>query len=120
MGANLRHFSINADDPERARQFYETVLGWSFEAWGPPDFYAVTTGDAGVGGSLQRRREIVAGGGAVTPEGGFGVEDVDEVAAAVVAGGGRIVMEKTTIPGVGDLIWFQDTEGNTLGAMRYV
>ena len=41
------------------------------------------------------------------------------VAAAVVANGGRILMEKATIPGVGDLIFFQDPEGNVAGAMRY-
>lgn len=46
-------------------------------------------------------------------------EDVDEVAAAVTANGGRILMEKATIPGVGDLIWFEDPEGNVAGAMRY-
>ena len=28
-------------------------------------------------------------------------------------------MEKATIPGVGDLIFFQDPDGNVAGAMRY-
>jgi hypothetical protein len=28
-------------------------------------------------------------------------------------------MQKATIPGVGDLIWFEDPEGNVAGAMRY-
>jgi predicted enzyme related to lactoylglutathione lyase len=36
VGANLRHFSINADDVEGARRFYELALGWEFEAWGRP------------------------------------------------------------------------------------
>jgi uncharacterized protein len=44
---------------------------------------------------------------------------VDAVAKVVVANGGRIIMEKSTIVGVGDLIWFQDPDGNVLGAMRY-
>jgi len=119
MGANLHHFSINADDVEEARRFYEVVFGWEFQAWGPPEFYVVKTGDGGIEGSVQRRREIVSGERIVTLEGTFAVDDVDEVARAVVANGGRIIMEKTTIVGVGDLIWFQDTSGNTLGAMRY-
>jgi hypothetical protein len=36
-----------------------------------------------------------------------------------VAAGGRVVMEKTTIPGVGDLAWLEDPSGNIVGAMRY-
>jgi len=119
MGANLRHFSVNADDVGRARRFYEGVLGWTCEAWGPPDFYLVHTGDDGVPGALQHRRQLVAGERIVTVEATFAVDDVDATARAVEAHGGRILMEKTTIAGVGDLIWFQDSEGNTLGAMRY-
>ena len=49
----------------------------------------------------------------------FVVDDVDSTAERVVAGGGRIVMEKTTITGVGDLIWIEDPAGNIVGAMRY-
>jgi uncharacterized protein len=119
VGANLQHFSINADDVEAARQFYGAVLGWQFEAWGPPDFYRVTTGEGGIQGALQRRRELVEGQRMVGLEGTFAVADVDEVARAVVANGGVILMEKTRIAGVGDLVWFQDPAGNALGVMRY-
>jgi hypothetical protein len=119
MAANLHHFSINADDVEAARHFYEQVLGWEFEAWGPPEFYVVNTGEGGIQGSVQRRREFVEGQRIATVEATFAVDDVDAVARAVVANGGRIIMEKSTIVGVGDLIWFQDPDGNTLGAMRY-
>jgi len=119
MGANLRHFSINADDVEAVRRFYESVLGWTFEAWGPPEFYAVTTGEGGVSGSVQRRRELVPGERIGTVEATFAVDDVDAVAKAVVAHDGRVLAEKATIAGVGDLIWFQDPSGNVLGAMRY-
>jgi predicted enzyme related to lactoylglutathione lyase len=41
------------------------------------------------------------------------------VAAAVRANGGRVIMERTTIVGVGHLIFFEDTEGNVAGAMQY-
>jgi predicted enzyme related to lactoylglutathione lyase len=49
----------------------------------------------------------------------FAVDDVDAVSEAVVEHGGRILMEKTTIDGVGDLVWFADPDGNAVGAMRY-
>ncbi len=44
MPNNIDRFAIHADDVSRARRFYENVFGWKFEAWGPPDFYLVTTG----------------------------------------------------------------------------
>ena len=47
------------------------------------------------------------------------VPDVDAVARGVVASGGKVVMDKTTIAGVGDLIFFADPSGNVAGAMRY-
>jgi uncharacterized protein len=47
------------------------------------------------------------------------VDDVGAVAEAVVANGGRLLMERTTIPGVGDLIFFEDPGGNVAGAMQF-
>ena len=49
----------------------------------------------------------------------FSVDDVDVIAAAVEANGGRVTMTKSAIPTVGTLIRFLDTEGNDVGAMRY-
>jgi uncharacterized protein len=118
---NVRHFAINADDLPRARQFYERVFAWRFEPWGPPGFFMIATGEAaGPMGSLQQRRELVAGRRMTGFECTIAVEeDVEKVAAAVKANGGRVVMDKATIPGVGDLIFFEDPEGNLAGAMRY-
>jgi len=118
---NVRHFAINADDLPRARSFYERVFAWRFEPWGPPGFFMIATGDGEVPlGSLQQRRELVPGKRMAGFECTIAVEqDVAEVAAAVTANGGRILMEKATIPGVGDLIFFEDPDGNVAGAMRY-
>jgi len=118
---DVAHFAVNADDIDDARRFYAAVFGWRFEPWGPPDFFHILTADGdqpGIIGALQRRREL---GGERMP--GFevtvAVDDVDQVAAAVRASGGRILMEKATIPGVGALIFFEDPAGNVVGAMRY-
>jgi predicted enzyme related to lactoylglutathione lyase len=46
------------------------------------------------------------------------VVDVDATAAAVTAAGGRIVMPRTTIAGVGHLIFFTDPAGNVAGAIQ--
>ncbi|HEY3813270.1 MAG TPA: VOC family protein [Caulobacteraceae bacterium] len=122
MPNNLRHFAITADDVERARTFYEAVFGWRFEAWGPPGFYLIVTGtpeDPGVQGALQGRREPLTGTGQRGFECSIGVDDVDAIRAAVLAHGGKIQMERFRIEGVGDLIFFEDTEANRVGAMQY-
>jgi predicted enzyme related to lactoylglutathione lyase len=114
----ISHFAINADDVPTTRRFYETVFGWRFTAFGPPDFYRIETPD-GPNGAMQKRRDLVEG----HPTNGFectiGVADVDAIAKTVTAAGGRIVMDKTTIAGVGDLIFFADPSGNIAGAMQY-
>jgi predicted enzyme related to lactoylglutathione lyase len=122
MATNISHFAINADDVARARSFYESVFGWRFSAWGPPEFFQIETGDEsdpGVRGALQRRRELAPGVRILGFECSISVPDVDATAAAIQAGGGKVLMEKTTIAGVGHLIFFEDTEGNIAGAMQY-
>jgi predicted enzyme related to lactoylglutathione lyase len=119
MAPTLKHFSINADDIARARRFYERIFGWTFQPWGPPDFYMIAMGETEIRGSLQRRRALAPDLKLNGFECTFAVDDVEKVAAAVRANGGRILMERTILPGIGELIFFQDPEGNVAGAMRY-
>ena len=39
MPNNIKHVAVHADDVDRARKFYESVLGWQFTRSGPPNFY---------------------------------------------------------------------------------
>ena len=120
---NIAHFAINAENLPRARAFYERVFGWVFSAWGPPDFYQIQThakGEApGIIGALQRRRELVAGQPMTGFECTIGVASIDKTEKAVLASGGKTVMARSVIVGVGTLMFFQDPEGNVFGAMQY-
>ena len=118
MTARLRHFAINADDVPRARRFYEEVFGWDFTPWGPPGFYQTRTAGDGHLGALQSRREV-AGQRMPGMELTFGVDDIQATIAAIEAGGGTILTPPFRIEGVGELIFFRDTEGNVAGAMQY-
>jgi uncharacterized protein len=122
MPNNLKHFAIHANDVARARKFYENAMGWQFTSWGPPDFFLIKTGtdeDPGVQGALQGRREVVPGKPTYGFECTLGVADIDKTIADIEANGGKIVMPKYEIPTVGTLIFFEDTEGNVVGAMQY-
>jgi predicted enzyme related to lactoylglutathione lyase len=119
MPGKFCHFAINADDVQRAKAFYEAVFGWTFDPWGPPDFYQIKNAGAGVLGALQGRRELKPGVRMAGYEATVGVEDLKATIAAVEAVGGRILMQPYRIEGVGELIYFEDPEGNFVGAMQY-
>eukprot|EP01041_Mallomonas_annulata_P034254 gene34254-56992_t len=118
MPATLRHFAINADDVPRAKAFYEGVFGWTFTPWGPPGFYQTRSSGEGHLGALQGRRDV---GGMQMPgmELSFAVDDIKATVTAIEARGGAVLMPPFKIEGVGELMFFRDTEGNVAGAMQY-
>jgi len=113
----LAHFSINADDVDRARAFYEKVFGWKSTAWGPPGFYQLE--GPGMLAALQGRRDLVKGTRTVGFECTIAVDSIDAVEKAVLANGGKILLARSVIATVGTLMFFQDPEGNAFGAMQY-
>jgi predicted enzyme related to lactoylglutathione lyase len=117
MAGTLRHFAINADDVDRALDFYETVFGWSFTPWGPPGFYQTRDAGEGVIGALQQRRDL--GRRLHSFETSIGVEDIRVALETVTAKGGRVLMPPYRIDGVGEIGYFEDTEGNICGIAQY-
>lgn len=115
------HFEIQADNIDRAKQFYESVLGWKIEQImtkekGGMDYYGVTTGDSapGINGGMYQRGEDKIYTYDCTVE----VADIDKAIADVKANGGTITREKGEIPGVGWFASAKDTEGNRIGLMQ--
>lgn len=122
MPNNLSRFSIQADDVQRAKKFYQDAFGWSFEPWGPPNFYLIETGQTPippVGGLLEARHEKVAGLRTSGFECTIGVENIDEAMRKIEAAGGKLVIAKFQIPSVGSGAYYQDTEGNQFCVMQY-
>ena len=117
----VAHFALNADDLDASRTFYETVLDWRFEPWGPPEFFRIQGPDGaapGPLGALQRRRTF--DDGTMAPvEITVAVDDVAACCAAAVSTGGRVLMEATVIAGVGELAFVADPAGTPIGLMRY-
>ena len=120
MPNDVAHFAIHADDCQRAKRFYEEVFGWTFEPWGPPDFWRVHTSPGGIHGALQKRRAPVTGTGVTAFECTIAVEDVAAIATAIETHGGQLTKQPFEIEHVGTLVMFKDTEGNTVGAMQYL
>jgi uncharacterized protein len=121
MSNYVSFFAVHADDVARAKRFYESVFGWKFTPWGPPDFYLIAAGPPGKGirGALEKRQEPLTGTGFRGYECSIAVASVDAVAKAIPKHGGTITMPKAAIPTVGQLIKFEDTEGNRACAIQY-
>lgn len=113
--AGFVHIDIAADDPERAARFYRDVFGWTVTRLdGPEPYWLVTPPDGhGPGAGIARRSFEWQ---RATPT--VDVADAAAAEKAVEAAGGTILIPRTTIPGVGDLVTFRDTEGNVLAALE--
>lgn len=117
------HFEIQADDVKRARNFYQSILGWKIEQvmtadQGGMDYWMIETGEGpGINGGLYQRPP--------SEDEKFylydctiQVEDLDKVVESVKQNGGVITRDKMMIPGVGWFAGAKDTEGNRLGLMQ--
>ena len=99
----------------------EAVFGWKFNPWGPPGFYQIDTGSEPVTlfGALQRRRALIAGVQTHGFECTIAVASLDQTEALLRERGTKIVLERSTIPQVGHLLFFEDPGGNFVGATEF-
>jgi uncharacterized protein len=121
------HFEIPADDQKRMSDFYSGVFGWQVQKLGPEmnEYILVTTTDTGDNGMPKNAGSI--NGGFYRKSTGMpnqypslviGVDDIGESARKVTAAGGKLHGDPYDIPGVGKLVYFEDTEGNISGMLQ--
>jgi predicted enzyme related to lactoylglutathione lyase len=116
------HFEIHAEAPERAIKFYRDLFAWEFTKWGGPmDYWLVKTGpdgQPGINGGLIRRQGHIDGEAVIAYVCTVDTPALDEYTRKAEAGGGKVVVPKMPIPGVGWLAYCKDTEGNIFGLMQ--
>ena len=116
------HFELQADNIERAKKFYKTVLGWNItqimkEDEGGMNYWGIETGDGhGINGGLYQRPN--EGEQYYLYDCTVQVADIDKAIETVKKNGGTITREKTEIPHVGLFAGAKDTEGNRFGLMQ--
>lgn len=127
--ARIFHFEVSAEDPERAAKFYREVFDWEIKKWDSPDaemnYWMVMTGklinpvpdrEYGLEGGLMEGNAFDKKVNAYINT--LEVEDLDKYRDKVKDGGGKIVTDSMTVPGVGYMCYAQDTEGNYFGMMQ--
>lgn len=101
------HFEIPADDVKRAKKFYTELLGWKFEEV-PGGYWLITTsGEKAVDGGMMKRQNPQQ---QITNY--IDVPSADEYAAKVETLGGKVVVPKMPVPGMGYFVVCLDTENN--------
>jgi len=118
----LVHFEIPSDDLERSKKFYSELFGWNFDKWSGPEslpegmeYLIITTtddkGNKSIGGGMMKRQNSEQQG--MTNY--IDVKSVDEHSDRVMQLGGKVVIPKKTIAGMGYFAVCLDTENNTFG-----
>lgn len=117
---SISYFEIQAEDTNRAINFYKEIFGWKFtKAEGlPVEYWRIDK--AGVRGGLLKRPTK-------TPPSQFGtnafvcsveVANFDDTAQKIEGLGGIVALPKFAVPGTCWQGYFLDTEGNTFGIFQ--
>ena len=101
---NIVHFEIPADDIQRAKTFYSKLFGWKIEGVQGMDYMMIDVYGAPGGGMMKRMHPDQQ----ITDY--IGVPSVDEYSAKVETLGGKIIVPKKAVPGMGYFVIFMDTE----------
>jgi predicted enzyme related to lactoylglutathione lyase len=118
------HFEIPANDVERAKKFYSNLFGWKMEKWPEADgkdsssdmeYWVISTTDdkgnkASIGGGMMRRQDQHQ---QITNF--IDVNSVDEYSSKIEKLGGKVVVSKMAVPGMGYFAVCHDTENNSFG-----
>jgi predicted enzyme related to lactoylglutathione lyase len=110
------HFEIPAEDAKRAVAFYEKAFGWKFSKYSGMDYWLVTAGEdkePGINGAIS-----VKGGTHPTTINTVSVPSFEDAVMRIKTAGGKVLGSKMAVPGVGYMVYCEDTEGNIFGIMQ--
>lgn len=117
MHHTIVHFDIPADDVEKLASFYRKVFDWKIEKLpGPVDYWLIETVptdsfgrlvEPGVNGGMMKRERLEQ-----RSINCILVESVEEYAKRIEDNGGRIIVPKQEVTGMGYFAIALDPEGN--------
>lgn len=109
------HFEIGSKDGRRSQEFYRELFGWQPEPAGP-EYWLIPPQDGGIGGGLMQAAQEIPTYVTVY----VAVEDLRASLEKAVELGGKVAVEPTQIPGVGEFALFHDLDGNVIGLLTPV
>ena len=120
------HFELPYDDPARITRFYASAFGWKMQQLGPEMGHYVLATTAEEDARADAPRGAINGGcfprdatkPGQHPSVVVGVREIAEAMRKVGEAGGRVLGSPMEIPGVGQYVAFEDTEGNRLSMLQ--
>lgn len=111
------HYEIPAKNPEKLSKFYANVLGWKFSDSGMTGmkYWLIKT---------SAKTQLPSGGmykkaaGDKGPRTYVEVKNIDSSTKKLQKNGGKVLVPKQAIPGMGWSVVAIDTEGNPLGLFQ--
>ena|SRR5690349_1232981 len=102
------HIELPVKNMERARGFYGKLFGWSFQPGPDANYTIFSTPGERIGGGLFAPQPNMP----FKVTNYLCVDSIDEAAPKVKSLGGKLLNEKTEVPGYGFMQHFEDPEGN--------
>lgn len=115
-------YELLTPDQDAARSFYEKVVGWTIDkaADNEMDYRMINSASGPIAGSMTLTADMQSGGMQPCWLGYITVDNVDEVAEATTAAGGKIHMEPHDLDGVGRIAFLADPSGALFYVMKPV
>ena len=116
MSNRVTHFEIPSANPERSRNFFKDVFGWTFQQMSNEPYWFAISGDEktpGINGAIMK--EVAPGQPVINT---ITVDDIDSMLIKVAEQGGKVVKPKWPIPNIGWIAFFSDPDGNMHGIMQ--
>jgi uncharacterized protein len=117
----LVHFEIPSDDIDRSKKFYNELFGWTIEKLPEEslpegmEYFIISTvddkGNKALSGGMMKRQNPQQQG--ITNY--VDVKSVDEYSTKVEQLGGKVMIPKKPVPGMGYFAICSDTENNSFG-----
>ena len=113
MGRPVVHWELWSQDPQTVSKFYADAFDWQVRDIPELSYHLVETGGTGgINGGIMKPKQGPWPGNMTFY---IDVDDLDRYRERVSRAGGKVIVERMDVPGVGAFALFEDPEGRVLG-----
>ncbi len=113
MGQPVVHWEFWSQDPQKVSDFYASVFDWQINHIQEMDYRLVETGgEGGINGGIMKPKQGAWPGNMAFY---IDVDTLEPFCEKIKAAGGKVLIERQEVPGVGAFSLFEDPEGRVLG-----
>ncbi len=113
MGQPVVHFELWSSDPQKVSEFYSTVFGWHIRHLPEMNYrLAETGGQGGINGGIMKPQEGPWPGNMTFY---IDVDDLEVYRSRIATAGGKVIVDRMEVPGVGSLMLFDDPDKRVIG-----